>query len=353
MRLNNRTETTESKYLSAAISIKVLTTIEDVEQFSEEWLQFWQNNVHATPFNSPQWLLPWLKYFGESNPYLITVKYQNNLIACIPLYIFTSPYGERQLKLIGTGNSDYLDILVDEAFAVDIIKALLNFIRNYKEKFDICEFYGQRDHSFLIKNMNRFSGIIVRDDVSPVADLNEDFDKYIKRLSAQFRKNTYRAVKQLTSKGFNILKADQFNYDGFMQKLLELHKSEWNARKQQGVLQDPKVQEFLNDSISEYLKTGHVRLYALKSGDDYAAIDIIFNVRDTAYFYIGGYNIEFDKFSPGSVLLWEIIEDCIENGIKRFDFLKGSEPYKYRWGAADVQISKIVLYPDSQTDSDP
>ena len=33
----------------------------------------------------------------------------------------------------------------------------------------------------------------------------------------------------------------------------------------------------------------------------------------------------------------------IERGIRRMDFLRGNEPYKYEWGAVDEPIQRILL----------
>ena len=54
---------------------------------------------------------------------------------------------------------------------------------------------------------------------------------------------------------------------------------------------------------------------------------------DGYYLYNSAYDPDFRHVSPGVVLLTELIAATIEEGGEVFDFLKGSEPYKFRMGA--------------------
>ncbi|MCZ7665851.1 MAG: GNAT family N-acetyltransferase [Chloroflexi bacterium] len=47
--------------------------------------------------------------------------------------------------------------------------------------------------------------------------------------------------------------------------------------------------------------------------------------------------------SLGVVLTAKAIEWAVANGRSHFDFLRGDEEYKYRFGAVDTEIYKITL----------
>jgi CelD/BcsL family acetyltransferase involved in cellulose biosynthesis len=53
------------------------------------------------------------------------------------------------------------------------------------------------------------------------------------------------------------------------------------------------------------------------------------------HYYLGGFDPAWDRFSPGSLLIQYALEFAREAGDSCFDFLRGAEPYKYRWGAVD------------------
>ncbi|MFY7954449.1 MAG: GNAT family N-acetyltransferase, partial [Armatimonadaceae bacterium] len=62
------------------------------------------------------------------------------------------------------------------------------------------------------------------------------------------------------------------------------------------------------------------------------------------FYYLGGFDPDFAKFSPGTVLTAHAIRYAIENDrSSRFDFLRGNESYKYKWGAVDRHNVRLAL----------
>jgi CelD/BcsL family acetyltransferase involved in cellulose biosynthesis len=57
--------------------------------------------------------------------------------------------------------------------------------------------------------------------------------------------------------------------------------------------------------------------------------------KETFAAYQWGWGAEFDRHSMGSVLACHAIRFAGAHGIRTFDFLRGAEPYKYRFGAVD------------------
>jgi CelD/BcsL family acetyltransferase involved in cellulose biosynthesis len=53
------------------------------------------------------------------------------------------------------------------------------------------------------------------------------------------------------------------------------------------------------------------------------------------YYYLGGFDPAFARYSPGSLLIYHAMQQSRSAGLRWFDFLRGAEPYKYRWGAVD------------------
>jgi CelD/BcsL family acetyltransferase involved in cellulose biosynthesis len=66
------------------------------------------------------------------------------------------------------------------------------------------------------------------------------------------------------------------------------------------------------------------------------AVQYGFVWQDTFYQYQGGWDAAFAKRSIGTVVVAEAIRLARKNGLRSFDFLRGDERYKYRFGATDV-----------------
>ena len=72
-----------------------------------------------------------------------------------------------------------------------------------------------------------------------------------------------------------------------------------------------------------------------RHGDAVAGILYGFQWRDTFAAYQWGWDPRWARHSMGSVLTYQAIRLAAERGARTFDFLRGAEPYKYRFGAVD------------------
>ena len=69
-----------------------------------------------------------------------------------------------------------------------------------------------------------------------------------------------------------------------------------------------------------------------------------FSMGETIYLYNSGYEPgAYALLSPGWVLLAQLIERAIESGHRRFDFMRGDETYKYRFGGEDERVFCLTI----------
>ena len=59
--------------------------------------------------------------------------------------------------------------------------------------------------------------------------------------------------------------------------------------------------------------------------------------------YNSGLNRDFQSLSPGWVLLGYLLQWAITNGRSEFDFMRGDEEYKYRFGAVNQYVMRVKL----------
>ena len=81
------------------------------ETLEEEWSELCRQSI-VTPFQFPQWLIPWWHHFGGGILKAVTFRYNGELIGFAPLFIYSDNNNVRKLCLIGSGISDYLDIII-------------------------------------------------------------------------------------------------------------------------------------------------------------------------------------------------------------------------------------------------
>jgi len=92
------------------------------------------------------------------------------------------------------------------------------------------------------------------------------------------------------------------------------------------------------------LNAGILQLLFLKVAGYRAAALFNFAYRDRIWVYNSGLDPEnFAHLSAGVVLSALTIEKAIQQSYKTFDFLRGSEQYKYRFGAQDTTVHRINI----------
>ena len=47
-----------------ALAIREIESLDELDSIRTDWLALWRSLPAATPFQSPDWLIPWWKHFG-------------------------------------------------------------------------------------------------------------------------------------------------------------------------------------------------------------------------------------------------------------------------------------------------
>src|SRR4051794_26352107 len=80
-----------------------IATTAALEDLRPEWERLWAQVPGTTPFQTPDWLIPWWRHIGEG--VLLTLALRDGagaLIGLLPFYVYASPgTGERSLFPLG------------------------------------------------------------------------------------------------------------------------------------------------------------------------------------------------------------------------------------------------------------
>jgi CelD/BcsL family acetyltransferase involved in cellulose biosynthesis len=86
-----------------------------------------------------------------------------------------------------------------------------------------------------------------------------------------------------------------------------------------------------------------LHLTTLDCGDQSLAAHLGFVSQDGFYFYLPSYDIAFAKLSPGRVHINLMVMWAIDNGLHRFDFLRGEADYKTQLGSISRQLEDYAF----------
>ena len=325
------------------IRLEPVTSQTAMDRLVPEWRALWRGVPNATPFQSPEWLVPWWRAFGSDRPLVLTAREAGRLIAVLPLYFYDEAERPKLLP-IGIGLSDYLDPLVEPSHC-GVVNALLEALVEHLG-WDECYIPDLPPGAALLATQFPANVVEYRSagETCPVLSLPDA----IERLHEVVPRKTLRDLRQARRRTATVgatetILAGASTVSEFMQEFFRLHENRWRPIAGHGVCADPVVQDFHLAAAHRMLDAGVLRLYLLRIGNTVAAAYYGFAAKRTAYAYLSGFDPEYAELSPGTQIVAHAIEEAIREGACEFHFLRGREAYKYAWGAVDRPNATLTL----------
>jgi CelD/BcsL family acetyltransferase involved in cellulose biosynthesis len=314
-----------------------VTTTGGLESLYPEWAELWRSCPGATPFHSPDWLVPLWRHLGEGELWVISLRLDERLIAVAPFFIHERKNPpRRELMLLGTGITDYLDVLIEPGFEQIGAEAIFAHLYDHQKRWDVLDFQQLRPGSSMLEftASSELACQVEVQEVCPVLSLkcgNEGLARVIP--SHMLHKLQYYRRRMGREGQWRIEEAQLHNFEEIFGSFTCLHRARWHARGLEGVLAREPLLAFHREAAERLLLAGALRLYALRLKAQTIGALYSFTDRARAYFYLSGFDPEFSALSPGTLLIGHAIEEAIGAGAVEFDFLRGREAYKYMWGA--------------------
>lgn len=311
--------------------IALVTDSHGLQALAADWRALWHRVPQATPFQAPEWLLPWWQAFGSPQPIIACLYQGERLDGLLPLYVLQD--GEaRKLLPIGIGLSDYCDALLapdaPTAATHDLLAAALQAAR--AGGVALCDLVDVPQAAALAKlpAPPGWQGAWRPGVPCPVLAIPDGAqaaeDAVPARQRRKLRMNRHRAER---AGGLRLHFADAAQAPGMMRLLLRLHGERWPL--------DPAAASFHRTAAPGLVASGLARLACLHIGGHPAACCYALADQARLMFYMIGFDPGCAAASPGSLLIGGMIDAALAEGCREVHFLRGDEAYKYAWGARD------------------
>jgi hypothetical protein len=184
----------------------------------------------------------------------------------------------------------------------------------------------------------------VNNELCPCVDLPADFETYLKeKLSANTRQKIRRLLRQVeSSPELRIEHSRPENFERDLDILVGFWKSKWAERK--GDKTDYLASRY-REIVGEGLAAGTAVMPVLWRGDrPLGALGLFVDrQKKSVLYFIGARDESCDDPPPGLLLHSHSIRWAIESGMRKYDFLRGNEAFKYSFGGVDERIRNIVI----------
>jgi CelD/BcsL family acetyltransferase involved in cellulose biosynthesis len=293
-----------------------------------------------TPFQLPEWLLTWWAHFGNGELQVLAAWEDAELLGLVPTFLHTWQ-GRRQVTLVGSGISDYLEPMILPERKRSVVEA---FRSHWEQRYDwdICVWQDLNGDSSLGS-----LGVAHRETPSSAIAFNGSFDDYWAARGPNLRRNIKRYRKRAESAGPLEFAVSNSADPILLDALIQLHGARWAASGEPGMITANGSGSFLRQAACRFAERGMLRIFTLRFRDDIAAIIMAFEFRGRVYGYLTGFDPAHEEFGFGRLLLFHALRYCFERRCKAWDFLRGEEPYKTEWGAEAIPKSRVVALKNS------
>jgi CelD/BcsL family acetyltransferase involved in cellulose biosynthesis len=331
---------------------RLLTNAEAFDGLAEEWQALLGRALVSSVFLTWTWQRTWWHHLGKGDLLLVTVRDDTGqLVGIAPLFLQTTSLGLRQLSLVGCVDvSDYLDLIVDRRCADPVYGSIWDFLASPEcpawHEINLCNLPRTSVTPASLGELAQRSGhaaAVSVADVCPVITLPTSWEEYLASLDKKQRHELRRKLRRIQEEAqprwYVVEGGAGLPQD--VESFIDLHQK--SAAKKEGFW-DEAMKSFFRAIAASLSALSWLKLYFIELNGVRAASVFCFDYQNEILVYNSGYDpAQFAHLSPGIVLVGYCIQHAIQLGRTRFDFLRGDEDYKFRFGAIPEPVSRLHI----------
>lgn len=331
--------------MTADGKVELAGDLADCRHFEDRWRELAEQRGNV--FISPEWVRSALNHLDNGEPRILSVWDGDELTGVLPLV--AGPGRRAALRFAGAEMGDRFSPVATradqrlvfeqatEALGDEYGRPLLILDRIDKAEawWDPVPPVGGRS----------LSSVVQREAKEPFIDLDGiDWDQYLGSRSKSFRKRV-RYLERSLQKDHEVRVrslTDPADAERDLDRFFALHDLRWEGRGGSSLSRAEK-RAFLREFAIAALGRGWLRLRFLEvDGEDVAAF-LGWRIGNRYCFYQGGFDPAWSKHSVGMLVVAMTIRDAIGEGAGEFDFLLGSEDYKWRFAGEYRTVHSVSI----------
>jgi CelD/BcsL family acetyltransferase involved in cellulose biosynthesis len=332
------------------------TDFSDLAPLAGEWNALLAESITQVPFLRYEYMWTWWSTRGggewpDSQLALVTAREAGRLVGIAPLFTAQNRENKAAYLLLGSIEiSDYLDLIVRPQDLPAFLAGVLDFLgRPERADGRILDWHNLLETSPTLPALKAeaekrgWACTVEQTYHAPSVPLPGDFETYLGGIDKKQRHEIRRKIRRAEESGHQLrwyIVRDESTLDAEIQAFLDLMR------------EDPEKTAFLTPPMCEQMRlaclaafeNGWLQLAFLEADGEKAAAYLNFDYLNRIWVYNSGFSKRFTDISVGWVLLGHLLEWANENKRSEFDFMRGEEDYKYRFGGLDklVMRAKVI-----------
>ncbi|MEW5802721.1 MAG: GNAT family N-acetyltransferase [bacterium] len=341
----------------------IYTELVQSEQKFDELRPLWNKLLgksgSGSIFLTWEWLFTWWCHYQQKrNLFVILFWAGRELVGIAPFMQEEEIRGGikvQTLRFIGSDGpacSEFLSLIVAPGYELEVYHRLLEFLKKYSPPWDRVvlnplSLEDSKVHHLYRTVSQSYLAELERTFMCPYVKLPSDWSQFLSRLSRNFRQQVRSSLRKFEGQtGIKYLPDAQNTFP--IPKLVNaLSKLNGLRMEQKGIDSTLKVtsfRRFLSDVLDQFQARDWLSCSLIHREQEILAIILNFRYAKKIWYYQAGFLPEYAFLRPGTLLFAWTIRDAIEKGFLEYDFLRGEEHYKYRWGSTNRTAITLQLY---------
>jgi CelD/BcsL family acetyltransferase involved in cellulose biosynthesis len=334
---------------------------EIIDGLEPAWSLLCDELQDSEPFFRPEWIRACLKaFFPTQQVTLLSAWSADRLLAVLPLLkerTWFCGLPVTRLSLVATVHSFRVGMVRREGAEGDeAVRALWEAIQQMPgwDVFDIAYALEGGGLETLANTAQQSGFHVARSRTSqalylPIAPLVEKSRKdalppWLACTRPKFRANLRRARRQLEEQGTLTLRhVEDFDQDA-LDKFYALEASGWKGQQGTAIICNQNTKLFYDEIARAAAGNGYLSLDFLELNGRPMAAHYALNVRGRYFLAKAGYDERFHRYSPGQLLVNEILNETELRGLRELDFVGPATWDEGRWAASRRNHLHIFIF---------
>ena len=321
-----------------------MSYFENSDQVESTWSKIMTECYVNTIFITPQWQCTWWNRFkSDIKPSIQVLTSGGNAIGVLPLLL-----ENKEATFIGDSDVyDYMDFPIVQGYGEQFFSMAWDYLSEMG--WDTLRLESIPENSPTLEylpEVARNNGCNVElhnSDTTPCMDLPGSWEDYLSGLRKKDRHELRRKLRRLESNSEFKQYAVEIKDESVREDMDEFFRLMALSRDDKSDFLTQENKEFFVDLALNFSESGKYKLFFMEIDGVRVASCICFDYDGTYLLYNSGYDPEKSSLSVGLLNKALTIQEAISQDIKEYNFLRGTERYKYHLGASDRAVFDLII----------
>lgn len=312
----------------------------------DAWNRLVQRSPTNTIFQTHQWARAWWKTFGDRYKLrYLTVENCGQLSGFAPLMTSPATLNDNSLHFLADTNSDYCDFAA-EGNRYAVLDAVVDFLAHEYRDWDSLTLQNIPEHS---PNLAALMTLCEKYGLWPrlsrrfaAPRIRFDVDSPGFKLKYSVRRHCNR-MERLGQVEFRIVQ-EKHELPRLLAILFEQHIGRYRHKGERSLFENTLVRRFYSNLAEELLDAGWLHFSELLLDGRTIAVHFGFEYDKVLTWYKPAFDIAQRQYSPGTVLLKNLIDYAGKHRLDVLDFTIGNELFKERFSNTMFYNRNLTIY---------